>query len=249
METTISELSYSIGLSKRTTRIFYYCLIVIIHLYMHLWLINVFPETSLFRRMCYLTNISFYLNLIYYSYVLIMHVPYGNRFKHFTFLQAFFKFCYSISFVVFILYWGMIFSDPSLLISNTDRKMLPLILDLFLHGANFILNFIEHVFVFPKSDSRAMGIVFYFVFSIFYACFMKFLYHSHRIEVYPFVSKLGIFEFTAFIGLATLLVYIGDLTYRFFLKVEKISHEKDNFNINKNHDHVHQNMHKNRKIN
>ena len=71
----------------------------------------------------------------------------------------------------------MIFSDPSLLISNTDRKMLPLILDLFLHGANFILNFIEHVFVFPKSDSRAMGIVFYFVFSIFYACFMKFLYH------------------------------------------------------------------------
>ncbi len=242
METTISELSYSVGLSKRTNRIFYYCLIVILHLYMHLWLIDIFPETSLFRRMCYLTNISFYLNLIYYSYVLIMHVPYGNRFKHFKFLQGYFKFCYAISFVVFILYWGMIFADPSLLISKPDRKMLPLFLDLFLHGANFILNFIEHVFVFPKSDSRAMGILFYFVFSIFYASFMKFLYHSHGIEVYPFVSKLGLIEFTAFIGLATFLVYIGDLTYRFLLKVEKISHGKDQSIINKNYGQILENI-------
>jgi hypothetical protein len=243
METTISELSFNVGLSKRTKRIFYYCLIVIIHLYMHMWLDHIFPESSLFRRMCFLTNISFYLNLIYYSYVLIMHVPYGNRFKHFRFLQAYFKFCYAISFVVFILYWGMIFADPSLLISRPDRKMLPLVLDLFLHGANFILNFIEHVFVFPKSDSRAMGLVFYLVFSIFYASFMKFLYHSHGIAVYPFVSKLGIIEFGAFIGLATFLVYLGDLTYRFFLKVEKITHGEEPLHIHKIHGHLHEHVH------
>ncbi len=223
MDLSISELSYSAGISKRNTRVFYYCVIILAHLYMHFWLKDIFPETSFFRRLCYLTNMSFFLNLIYYSYVLIMHVPYGNRFKHFKFLQAYFKFCYAISFVVFILYWGMVISDPSLLISRPDKKMLPLALDLFLHGANFILNFVEHVFVFPKSDSKAIGVLSYLLFSFCYAFFMKFLYHSHGIEVYPFVSKLGILEFSLLIGIATFLVFLGDLTYRFFLKKEKSS--------------------------
>ena len=220
-EMSISELSYAVGLSKKKSRVFYYFIIICLHLYMNNWLKEVFPGVPFLRRLCFLTNISFYSNLIYYLYVLIMHVPYGHKFKNFKFLSAYFKVCYGLSFVVFIMYWGLVIADPSLLIRDPKVTVLPLILDLFLHGANFILNFFEHVYVFPKSDNKAIGIVFYGLFSLCYSLLLQIIYRTHGIVVYPFVSKFSIIEFSLFVGLSTFLIYIGDCTYRFLLKKEK----------------------------
>ena len=220
-EMSITELSYSMGLSKKKYRVFYYFIIVCLHLYMHNWMGEIFPEVTFFRRLCFLTNISFYSNLIYFLYVLIMHVPYGHKFKNHHFLSAYFKFCYGLSFVVFIMYWGMIIADPSLLVRDPSIKILPLFLDLFLHGANFIFNFIEHVYVFPKSDNKAIGIVFYILFSFSYSIFLQIIYRSHGIIVYPFVNKFSVVEFSLFVGIATFMIYLGDITYRFLLQKEK----------------------------
>jgi hypothetical protein len=219
---SISELSFHAGLSKRNTRIFYYCILVITHLYMEFWSRSIFhTHFSYFKHLCFLTNISFYLNLIYYSYVLIMHVPYGNKFKNFKFLSAYFKFCYSISFVVFVLYWGFVITDPSLLLPDHKDRLAPFILDFFLHGMNFILNFIEHVYVFPKSDSKSVGYSFYIVFMICYGAFLQIIYHSQGVIVYPFVSKLSIIEFSVIVAIAIFLVSVGDATYRLLIKGEK----------------------------
>jgi hypothetical protein len=54
---------------------------------------------------------------------------------------------------------------------------------------------------------------------------MKILYHSYGIEVYPFVSKLGIIKFSALIGISTFLIFLGELTYRCSLKKEKNSNK------------------------
>jgi hypothetical protein len=223
-EMSITELSYTVGLSKKKSRLLYYLIIICLHFYMHNWLAEVFPDVTFFRRILFLTNISFYSNLIYYIYVFIMHVPYGHKFKHHIFLTAYFKFCYGLSFVVFIMYWGMVISDPSLLVRDPTITILPLFLDLFLHGANFILNLIEHVFVFPKSDSKAIGILFYGLFSMGYAVLLQIVYKSHGISVYPFVNKFSLIEFSLFVGVATFMIYIGDCTYRLFLKKEKHHH-------------------------
>jgi hypothetical protein len=250
---SISEISYSAGLSKRNTRIFYYCLLVILHYYMYSRIRHSLPHSNFLLDLCFLNNISFYLNLIYYSYVLIMHVPYGNKLKNFKFLQAYFKFCYAISFLVFILYWLKIFMDP-LFTDNNIYKVdvenlengifnqtsqvnqtigvlqtpemrlritvtpLPMFIDLFLHGANFVINFIEHVYVFPKSDSKHIGIVVYFIFTFAYALLIQTINYLYGVAIYPLLSHVKIIEFFAVIGFAMILVYIGDCSYRFFIK-------------------------------
>jgi hypothetical protein len=222
METSVTELYYKIGLNKKNYRIVYYLLVVLSHFYMHIWFANVFPTLSFLLKLCFLTKISFYSNLIYYSYVLVMQLnPSENRFTNFKFLQALFKFCFTISFVVLCMYWGMIFVDPSLLMDNPNMPVFPIVLDIFLHGLNFALNLVEHLYMFPKSDSKEVGLKFYLIFSLFYGGFIRFINHFYGIETYAFVSKLGIIEFAAIIGIATFLVYFGDFIYRFFLKVEK----------------------------
>jgi hypothetical protein len=213
---SISELSYIAGLSKRNKRITYYLILVLIHVYIEYWSRSIFSHVSFFKHLCYLTNISFFLNLFYYFYVLIMHVPYGNKIKHLPFLQAYFRICYSISFLVFVLYWGFILINPQMLIR--DRSNFPLALDFFLHGMNFILNFIEHVYVFPKSDSESVGVFSYLLITSGYAIFIKSIYHFLGTEVYPLVSKTTIIEFSIIVVIATLILFIGDFFYKSLLK-------------------------------
>ena len=53
----------------------------------------------------YMTQIDLYLHMTYFALIIFEDIKYGNSFLAY---QQFFNFCFSISFLCFVMYWGMI---------------------------------------------------------------------------------------------------------------------------------------------
>ena len=99
-------------------KIFYYIGLVILHYAIHYWSHSVFVIPFM-RRICFLTNISLFLNTVYYTSMLLVHL---NLIKfHPDLEKGLFKFAYCISFVVFSLYWAMVVFTPELLYKGSFR--------------------------------------------------------------------------------------------------------------------------------
>lgn len=197
-------------------RIIYYLCVVLAHFYFNHWVVELF-NTPILIRLCYLTNLSFFINMIYYIIILIEHIL-QRRIVTKSFINSYFKFAYSISFVVFVLYWAMITINPSLLAK--DGKFLPIILDLFLHGANYVLNLIEHIYLDPKEDSDYVNYKVYFIFMVFYKSMIHLVYHLAGIVVYPLVTKLNITGNIILLCSGYSLIMLGDFTYKLMMKKE-----------------------------
>jgi len=209
-----SELIFS--LQSRKVRTFYYLIIVIIHFYMNRWLLNILPESLYFFHICFLTCMKFYFNLAYYILMLYLQITRNYRLMHTRFLKGFFKFIYSVSFLVFLCYWGLILINPFLL--TTSSSPLPLLLDLFLHGANYVINLAEHVYVCPKDDCGEFGYLPYILFALFYSSLLQGLYAFFGVKLYPFVEKMNLIGFILINLIAFGIVLIGDFTYYKLMK-------------------------------
>ena len=188
-------------------KITYYTLAVLAHLFFINWLELVFPMPVL-KRLVYLTTQSLYLNTFYYTSMLLVSLRLisFNR----TFEIGFFKFCYVISFVVFIQYWGLVFLSPQLLIRKDI--VIPFMLDLFLHGANFMLNLIESKIINPR-ENYSFHFIFYALFCISYGLLLKALFNILDWAVYPFVAASHL-EYVIILTMALGLVLLGDLSYK-----------------------------------
>lgn len=215
MDGIVEDFSEAAGLQKRSIRFTYYLILVLIHTYFMHWSYVLFP-VSIFVKLCYLTNISFYTNFVYYIYIFLLHTPLQKYIKNITFLRGLFKFAYTLSFVVFILYWGMILANPNLL--KRHDYSIPLTFDFFLHGANFIFNLIEHIYVLPRQNSDHVSYKFYVIFLMIYGSFLQLLYFLYNMAVYPFVATLSILQFLLVLVIAVILLIIGDYTYKLLLK-------------------------------
>jgi hypothetical protein len=192
-------------------KITYYSLAVLAHLFIINWANTTFP-IPFFKRICYLTNISLYLDTIYFITMLLVHLKLIEF--HRSVEIGYFKFCYLMSFVVFILYWGIILTNPELLMPK-DVKI-PLGLDLFLHGANFILNLLEAKVINPR-ENFSFHFLFYLSFCVVYGTMLKVVLHVFDWVVYPFVS-VGHVEYFVVMLMALGLVMLGDLTYYILTK-------------------------------
>ncbi len=123
-----------------------------------------------------------------------------------------------MSFLVFLYYWGLILTNPSMLSSSPTP--LPLLLDLFLHGANYVINLAEHVYVCPKDDCGDIGYLTYILFALFYSSLLQGLYVFFGIKIYPFVEDLNLIGFIIFNFIAFGIALIGDLTYYRLMKLK-----------------------------
>jgi hypothetical protein len=187
-------------------KILYYSIAVFAHLFFINWLHGLFPLFFL-KRVCYLTTMSLYLNTIYYSSMLLVNLKLINF--HRKVEIGYFKFCYVISFVVFIQYWGMIFLKPDLLLKGSS--MMPFTLDIFLHGVNFVLNLAEAKLIDPK-ENYTFTFLFYILFCCGYGLTLKLLFHVFDYTVYPFVAASHL-EYVIILIMAFGTLMVGDLSY------------------------------------
>ena len=149
----------------------YYLLLFIAHGYVdYCMLTHRIIDPRLIIHFSFLTHISFYLNFLYYTLRLLQSLNIvKNPFTSSPF-RFLFQFTYVISFVVFSLFWGMLLTHPQLL-SKKDVPLNPYT-NVFLHGGNFILNFIENKWIHPGSILSLISKNFYFGFIIFYVSYM-----------------------------------------------------------------------------
>jgi hypothetical protein len=209
-------------------KIFYYLALVILHYAIHYWSHTVFPIPFM-RRICFLTNISLLLNTIYYTSMLLVHL---NIIKFRSDLEkGLFKFAYCISFVVFSLYWAMVVFHPELLYKGSFR--LPIVLDLLLHGTNYILNVVEAKFISPRENYN-IKLVCYLIFCILYGILLKFVLHFLEWSTYPFVETSSLFEYLVILLISLGLVLFADFTYSF------ISHKPSVHRIDAHHEGSHE---------
>jgi len=193
---------------------FYYLVITALHFYMNVYMRTTFPSLSPIERFLYLTMISFYLNWLYYTIKFLKETPIFNAlpliFEDKS-LKNIFRFNFGLSFVVVLLYWAMRLSDPKLLFSD-PRYIIPIDLDLFLHGANFGLNFLEHIMIHPEHQYESSYKSF-FIFLIFYSSLLKIAQIGFGIRTYAFVFDKGILFYLAVVTAGMIMMILGDFLF------------------------------------
>jgi hypothetical protein len=223
MEKSTTEISYSKSnsLTTRTFRIVYYSIMVILHLHVDNVSRTLYKHLSLLQHFSFNTNMSFYLNQFYFMYVLLIHLPFGNKLKNSKILEVYSKLSFSISFLVFSIYWAMIAINPSLILSDHKNRLLPLQYDLFLHGANFIFNLIEHLYIFPKSNTKKIGFFILTSFYTLYLTYLMILFYVFEVVTYPLIGMMNFYQFVILLLSAVVLSNTGSWIYGLLTKYEK----------------------------
>ena len=200
-------------------------IILIILLFICGWdrVVNIprFPKNFLF-----LTQMCLYTNIIYYIINLYHNLKKQNSIDINFNLLFFLNFNFSISFVVFIMYWSMIFLDKTTLYKKETKVQVPTILNMLLHGGIFIANLFEIFFMNKIKKFSYIKIVFYFFFTIIYIGILYISKILFNIKVYPFIYgnalKFLLITFASFI-----MCLIGHYIYIFLTK-QKIENTKEN---------------------
>ena len=157
------------------------------------------------KNFLYLTQIDLYLNMIYYSFCLYDNIFYKEETK--KKYNLFFNFCFTLSFVVFIMYWILIFYR------NTSSKNNPSALLIFLlHGGLFFFNFIEQYYLNPRQNPKLIQIWYYIIFNISYLGLLIIINKFFEIRLYHFIY--GTFkEFFLFSSGSIIVTIIGHVLY------------------------------------
>lgn len=202
----------------------YYLTVVSLHLYMLKWHDDLYPQPY-YQKVCYLTLLSFFLNLGYYSWMLIDSLKIIK--KNFDTIEScYFKLAFCLSFVVFTLFWAMIMFDRNMVVDPDNAT--PTFLNCFTHGGNFILNIFEHLYVKPRGDATRINIFFFAGFMVIYSSTLKLVASLTGFAAYPFVEKAPIFHYfiVNLIGLG--LVCMGDKAFRMIIKKEFLELKQSN---------------------
>jgi hypothetical protein len=117
----------------------------------------------------------------------------------------------------------MLVARPQLLIKEHYDS--PIVLDLMLHGANYLFNLIELVYISPR-ENYEIHYLFYGVLCIVYASLLKIILNVYEWAVYPFVAS-GVVEYIFIILTALLLVIVGDISYNKIIHRYDCVHKQD----------------------
>jgi hypothetical protein len=199
---------------------FYYLVLTALHFYMNIKQITTYPTMTLFYKFIFLTGISYYLNWFYYTIKFLKGTPILNALPKMVeekSLKKLFRFNFSLSFVVFFLYWCMRLADPKLLFSD-PRVVIPVDLDVFLHGGNFGLNFVEHLVIQPESNYENSYKSF-FMFLVFYSCMLKIAHVWFGVYSYAFVIEKGMLVYIVVIFCGMLFMLLGDFVFKVITRV------------------------------
>lgn len=169
----------------------------------------------------YVTQIDLYINIIYYILIIIVDFNNLNPKLHY---QKFFNFNFSLSFLVTIMFWGMLFIDKRTLYKRGIH--IPFSLTFCLHGGVFIINICEQLFFCQRRNPKYCSIKLYFIITLIYTFTIKLLYDLFEIKTYPFAFKsIKLMIGINFIGFITCV--IGHYIYKFLSKQKKSLNEKE----------------------
>ena len=200
-------------------------MILIILLFICGWdrVINIprFPKNFLF-----LTQICLYTNIIYYIINLYHNLKKQNALDINSNLLFFLNFNFSISFVVFIMYWSMIILDKTTLYKKETKVKVPTFLNMLLHGGIFTANLFEIFFMNKRKKFSYIKIVFYFFFTIIYIGILYISKILFNIKVYPFIYG-NVLKFLIIIFASFITCLVGHYIYIFLTK-KKIENKNEN---------------------
>ena len=169
----------------------------------------------------YVTQIDLYINIIYYILIIIVDFNNLNPKLHY---QKFFNFNFSLSFLVTIMFWGMLIIDKRTLYKRGIH--IPFSLIFCLHGGVFIINICEQLFFCQRRNPKYCSIKLYFIITLIYTFTIKLLYDLFEIKTYPFAFKsIKLMIGINFIGFMTCV--IGHYIYKFLSKQKKSLNEKE----------------------
>ena len=200
-------------------------MILIILLFICGWdrVINIprFPKNFLF-----LTQICLYTNIIYHIINLYHNLKKQNALDINSNLLFFLNFNFSISFVVFIMYWSMIILDKTTLYKKETKVKVPTFLNMLLHGGIFTANLFEIFFMNKRKKFPYIKIVFYFFFTIIYIGILYISKILFNIKVYPFIYG-NVLKFLIIIFASFISCLVGHYIYILLTK-QKIENKNEN---------------------
>ena len=200
-------------------------MILIILLFICGWdrVVNIprFPKNFLF-----LTQICLYTNIIYYIINLYHNLKKQTALDINPNLLFFLNFNFSISFVVFIMYWSMIILDKTTLYKKETKVKVPTFLNMLLHGGIFTANLFEIFFMNKRKKFSYIKIVFYFFFTIIYIGILYISKILFNIKVYPFIYG-NVLKFLIIIFASFISCLVGHYIYKFLTK-QKIENKNEN---------------------
>ena len=191
---------------------FIYLLITLLNITEYCWISYIFP-LRIYYQILFLTMLSLFANLGYFAMRLLNQMK-NNSVKEVN-QRRFFRFSFSLSFLVFIMYWGMILTDPKILM-KTGRNPIPFVLDILIHGFNFILNLFEHLFISRKINDtdNVINYKVYLFFAILYTGIVKMVFLQTGWAPYPFVEHIQLKEFIILDSISLCIILLGDYLYK-----------------------------------
>jgi hypothetical protein len=168
-------------------QILFYLICIIVHSLFFSWQIQLYGLR--FKTFFYLTNISFFNNYFYLISQFCKKTGIYHTSKEVR--DNMFKLGMAFAVPVNILFWGIIAIDKNLIFNN-NSDILPLPLNLFLHGGNMLVLLLDNYFITKHYITKSLGWRFLLSFASFYSVFLHFLYHFFSIELYGLVSKLNL---------------------------------------------------------
>lgn len=169
----------------------------------------------------YVTQLNLYINIIYYLLIIKTDLNNLNPILHY---QRLFNFIFSLSFLVTIMFWGMIFIDKGTLYKKGLH--IPFILNFSLHGGVFIINACEQLFICKRKNPKYCSVNLYFIITLIYTVSIKLIQELFNIKTYPFALKsVKIMIFVNFTGFLTCV--LGHYIYIFLSKSKKSNNEEE----------------------
>lgn len=168
-------------------QILFYLVCILVHVYFFIWQIQLYGFRL--KTFFYLTNISFFTNLIYIFTQFLKKTGIYDTSKEIR--DNIFKLGIALAVPVNILFWGLLAIDWKLIFNNSSQ-VLPLPLNLFLHGGNMLVLLLDNYLVTKHYKTNGIGWRFLLGFASFYSVFLHLLYQFFSIELYALVSKLNL---------------------------------------------------------
>lgn len=176
---------------------------------------RIINKPSFPKNFLYLTQIDLYISILYYLFCLITDIFKKESKKYY---HKFFNFCFTLSFIVFVMYWLMFFIDNSSLYKQGIQ--IPLVLTILLHGGVFICNLIEQIFIQKRKSPAYCNQVIYFFFTVIYIGMLSIINYLLDFKVYPFIYGSLLSFFIICIG-GFLTSLLGHRLYMFLTRKNK----------------------------
>ena len=185
--------------------------------------IPTFPKNFLF-----LTQICLYSNMIYYLFGLYKNIRQQVTISKSSKFLLLFNFNFTISFVVFIMYWSMLFLDKATLYKKETKIKVPTFLNILLHGGIFTGNIFNIIFINTKKKYTYIRIKFYLFFTIFYISALYISKIIFGIKIYPFIYG-NAFKFLLISITSFIICLIGHFIYVFITKQKEEKNSEKNY--------------------